>query len=80
MALISRFKEVSGSARVRLSEVECDYLVVDDESGQPVLVLRTMGASGRRGGRRPSQVVELDRPAALTLARIIRETFPDINN
>jgi hypothetical protein len=78
MAMIGSFRQVQGAAKIRISEVECDWLTVDDAARGRVVVLRTMGSQGRSGGRRPSQVIELDRNAAGQLARILRESFPDL--
>ena len=78
MAMIGSFKKVQGTAKIRVSEVECDWLTVEDAARGRVLVLRTMGSQGRRGGRRPSQVIELDHDGASQLARILRESFPDL--
>lgn len=75
MAVIKSFAPSIQAIRRHASEVECEYIVVDDEAGR-VLHLSTFGSDTRASERKSSQSIQLDEARVVELLDIIARAFP----
>lgn len=55
--------------------VTCQYQVLTDENGSPLLHLSTFGSDKRVSQPKSSQSIQLDRDNAVALMTILSETF-----
>lgn len=77
MARVRSLSQSIQTVRVHPTEVDCEYLVVDDGDAR-LLHLSTFGSDDRKSDRKSSQSLQLDLDRARELVDIIRRAFPEI--
>lgn len=75
MARIRSLSESRGDGRAHPTDVDCDWLVVRTQSGQPLLQLSTYGSDTRASRPKVSQTIQLDRTVAKELVEVLTRTF-----
>ena len=78
MTRIRSFEKGSQNVRVHTSDSDCRYQVVSDAAGEVFLHLSTFGSDDRASDAKSSQSMQFDREQALSLIRVLRETFPGL--
>ena len=77
MALISGFDEVKSDRQEVHRPVSCGWRAFNTDE-KTILQLDTYGSDQRKILNKVSQSIQLDRAAAATLVRLIRDTFPGL--
>ena len=78
MAVVRSLDWVNEGGRLHPTEVDCELRAIS-QGGETYLQLSTFGSDYRQREKKVSQTLQLDRGAALELAKYIERTFGDRN-
>ena len=74
MAKIREFTKGTGNISARISEVECVYNV-GVANGEKYVSFSTFGSANRQNGGSASQVLHIDKEAAVKIVEILTKEF-----
>lgn len=75
VAVVRSFQPGDQRVRRHQTEVDCFYVVIDDDGSDALIHLTTFGSDDRQSKPKSSQTIQLDREVALQLAALIQDTF-----
>ncbi len=78
MAIITQWERRHEGRRRRQSETICEWTYFDDEHGDRLLQLSTLGSQERKNVGSRSQTLQVDRAGAEQLVTMLREAYPGI--
>ena len=79
VARVGSFQPSRQNVREHPTIVACEYQVLRDDNGAPLLLhLATMGSSQRASGPKMSQALQIDELRARELVELLEDAFPSI--